>query len=187
MVNLFERDAKHQMKFGHWSIDEAIFEYIKNTLPKGNTILELGSGYGTKRLAEAGYKMYSVEHDKDFVGQYDSTYLYAPLCRHKEVRNLPGRWWYSSDILSPQLRGIKYDLLLVDGPPKWRAGFFKYRKLFDLNAIVLIDDYEREIERKMVNSLATELGRPYIVYGGGVGKPFAVFNDPRIKGVGVKG
>lgn len=179
--NLFELEVKNQKDFGDWAIDKSLYDYVLQVLPNGGTILELGSGYGTKRLVEQGYTMYSVEHNKDFMDQYDSTYMYAPLCEHKAIQNHEGINWYSADILRPQLEGLEYDLLLIDGPPKHRAGFYKYKDMFDLDAILVFDDYERSIERKLINSIASYLKRPYIVYGCGEGKPFGVINDPRTK------
>ena len=179
--NSFEDVVKDQKDFGDWAIDESLYDYILQVVPEGGTILELGSGYGTKRLVEHGYTMYSVEHSKDFLDQYDSTYLYAPLCEHKAIQNHDGTNWYNADVLRPQLKGIEYDLLLIDGPPKHRAGFYKYCDMFDLTAILVFDDYERSIERKLVNSMASKLQCPYIVYGCGEGKPFGVINDPRTR------
>ena len=38
------------MSFGGWAIEEEVFSIIKLLVPKGGTILELGSGEGTKEL-----------------------------------------------------------------------------------------------------------------------------------------
>jgi len=121
-------------KFGGWSIDKKLYDYIREILPEGSTILELGSGEVTDVLAR-DYTMYSVEHELEWVGKYNSTYLHVPLCEHKAIKNHLHTRWYSADILRPLLKGIKYDLLLVDGPPQTRSGFFKYMGLFDSNAI----------------------------------------------------
>ncbi len=165
---------------GGWSITEAMCDYIREVLPENSTILELGSGYGTAQLARH-YKMISVEHDLEFVGKYNSKYIHAPLKEHKAIANHEGTIWYDADILRPQLEGLEYDLLLVDGPIKWRSGFFKYKALFNLNTFMIFDDFERDIERKVVNSIASHLGCSYVVRGNGEGKPFAVFNDPETK------
>ena len=61
--------------FGGWSIQEVCFNFIREILPSGKTILELGSGYGTKRLSEH-YKMYSIENYSQWVGKYNSTYIW---------------------------------------------------------------------------------------------------------------
>ncbi len=160
-----------------WAIDEGLYKYIRKTLPEGGVILELGSGEGTKRLAEH-YKMYSVEHDKEWMDKYNSTYFYSPLRWHKPVKNHKGSEWYNSTILESHIKGLKYDLLLVDGPPQSRAGFVKYFRMFDTKAIMVFDDLQRGKEEKIVLSIATKLKVPYIVYGAGSKKLFGVINDP---------
>ena len=162
------------------SISENLFNYICRILPEGSTILELGSGWGTGELAKY-YTMYSVEHDEEFVDKYDSTYLYVPLKEHKKLANHESTLWYDADILRQKLSGIEYDLLLIDGPPQTRSGFFKYHTLFDMEAIMVFDDYQREVDRRVVNSLGSLMDAPCVVYYSSDGKPFAVINDPVLK------
>lgn len=164
-------------KFGEWSIDKKTYNYIRRVLPEGSTILELGSGEVTDILAR-DYTMYSVEHDIEWMDKYNSTYLYAPLCEHKAIKNHEHTRWYSADILKPKLQGIKYDLLLVDGPPQTRSGFFKYMAMFDSSAIWLFDDSNRGPERAVLNSVGTRLDLPWVTYHSGPDKTFSVFNSP---------
>ncbi len=166
--------------FNDHSITKKLFDYILKTLPDGKTILELGSGWGTGELAKH-YTMYSVEHDEEYLGRYDSTYIHVPLKEHKPLANHKGNIWYDPEMLWKKLQWIKYDLLLVDGPPHTRSGFHKYFDLFDSDVIMIFDDYQREIEKKVMNSIASRLNRPYVVYCGNDGKPFAVLNDPVLK------
>lgn len=166
--------------FDDHSITKTLFDYILKTLPKGKTILELGSGWGTGELAKH-YTMYSVEHDEEYLGKYDSTYIHVPLKEHKPLANHKSTIWYDPEILWKKLQWIKYDLLLVDGPPHTRSGFHKYFDLFDSDVIMVFDDYQREIEKKVMNSIASRLNRPYVVYCSDDGKPFAVINDPGLK------
>ena len=162
---------------GHYSIDQSLYDYIRITLPEGSTILELGSGFGTSLLAKH-YVMTSVEHDEQFLGKYDSTYLHVPLKEHKAIKNHPTTRWYDADKLRPKLEGLQYDMLLVDGPPQTRSGFWKYFSMFDSKAIIVFDDLQRECERKLINSISSKLNCPYVVYGNGEGKPFGVINEP---------
>ncbi len=161
---------------GH-SITKNLFDYILRVLPEGKTILELGSGWATGELAKH-YTMYSIEHDEEYLGLYDSTYLHVPLKDHKKLANHKSTVWYDPDVLKEKLKGIKYDLLLVDGPPHTRSGHFKYMSIFDGDSIMVFDDYAREIEKKLVNSVASVIETPYVVYCSPDGKPFAVINDP---------
>jgi hypothetical protein len=163
--------------FGGISISDKLFDYIRQNLAEGSTILELGSGWATGQLAKY-YIMNSVEHDPVFLNEYESNYIYCPLKEHKEIKNHPTTLWYNADILRSKVEGLKYDLLLVDGPPGTRSGFFKYFDMFDSEAIMIFDDLQRTCERKVLNSIASRLKRPYVVYGSGEGKTFGVLNDP---------
>jgi hypothetical protein len=168
-------------EFGKWSISGELYDFIRKVLPRGSTILELGSGYGSSKLAE-GYTVYSVEHDDNFMNQYFSTslnYIYAPLKKHKAVKNHSGDVWYDAKVLGHKLQGLKYDLLLVDGPPESRAGFVKYfEDLFDTSVIIVFDDVNRRRDNKVMNSIAAKLKVPYVTYGAGTEKLFGVVNDP---------
>ncbi len=165
-----------EMNWGGWAIDKKLYNYIRKILLEGSTILELGSGHSTDVLAEY-YTMYSVEHDEEWVGKYNSTYLHVPLKEHKAIKGHQYTRWYDASVLKPKLKGIKYDLLLVDGPPITRSGFFKYMKLFDSNAIWILDDSNRKAEAKVLNSVCARLDRPWVTYHG-TEKTFSVINSP---------
>ena len=70
------------MSFGGWSISEICFNYIREILPDGSTILEFGSGFSTEQLSKY-YTMYSVENYQEWVGKYDATYIYAPIRKYE--------------------------------------------------------------------------------------------------------
>ena len=169
------------IELGGWSIDPSLCDYIRKILPDGSTILELGSGAGTEWLAEY-YTMYSVEHNEKFVDKYKSTYFYCPLTKHKALRNHDGPMeWFDRDILKPALIALdgKYDLLLIDGPPGGtRCGIVKYIELFRSDVPIVLDDLHRQADRKIINSIASKLRKPYVTYGYLDGKPFGVINDP---------
>jgi hypothetical protein len=149
------------------AISEHLERWIERRIPRGATILELGSGHGTLRLA-ARFRMVSVEHDERFIGLAPATYIHAPIVPFsKQCASFPTDvGWYSRDVLRAELPRHRYDLLLVDGPPNsiGRGGFYKWRALFDLTVPIVVDDIHRERERKMIGLLSRELGRPYIVY-----------------------
>ena len=136
------------MPFGDWAISKQLFDYLRETLPSGSTILELGSGAGTAELAKH-YRMYSVEHDASFLNQHSSTYIHAPIVNG----------WYDTSIFSGQ-RPSSYDLLLVDGPPQTigREGILQNLALLDLTKPAVIDDVHREPERRILDALARHIG-----------------------------
>jgi hypothetical protein len=168
--------------WGGWSLDEQVFKFIRKVLPEGGTILELGSGFATGELAKH-YTMYSVEHDEEFLDKYDSTYIHAPLKEHKKLKNHNSTEWYDADVLREKLKGVEYDLLLVDGPPSTRSGFVKYIEMFDTKAIWIFDDAGRSIDRAVVNSAACRLDAPCVLYSNPEGKKFAVLNNPLLESI----
>ena len=167
-------------EFGGWSISGGLFNHIRKVLPEGSTILELGSGWGTSQLVEH-YKVYSVEDDPEFLDLYHDNYIHAPLKEHKAIRNHVGTVWYDAQVLEQKLVGVKYDLLLIDGPGHVRAGFVKYFELFDPDVIMIFDDVNRSRDNSVMNSIAGKLSVPYVTYGAGTGKLFGVINDPCTK------
>ena len=50
-----------------WVIAPELYNWIRENIKDGSTILELGSGTGTIELCKH-YTVYSVEHDKKWIG-----------------------------------------------------------------------------------------------------------------------
>lgn len=125
--------------FGGWSISKELFDWILSNLSKGSTILELGSGSGTKELVKF-YNVYSVEHDIKWVDLVpESTYIHAPL--------VDG--WYDVEILKDKLPK-EYDLLLIDGPiGESRINIINHYDMFNKNIPIIIDDTNRENDKNM--------------------------------------
>ena len=72
-------------KKSSWAIGEGILEAVKNLLTKDSNILELGSGIGSKSLAEI-CTTHSVEHDSRFLNVHDSVnYIHSPLVEIKPL------------------------------------------------------------------------------------------------------
>jgi hypothetical protein len=128
-------------KLGGWSIQPEAYSFIIKNLEYGSTILELGSGFGTQVLSEK-YKMASIEHNKRFIGKYNSTYIHAPMKGH----------WYDVNLVRNGLPE-KYDMILIDGPvgseSKNRIGFWENIGLFNTNVLMLFDDTNRAGERHL--------------------------------------
>ena len=173
-------------EFGGWAIRESCFDFIREILPKGKTILEMGSGTGTKRLSEY-YNMISIEDQHEWVGQYNSHYIEAPIRNYSTnhintvglfktkptdaytAPDLPGEegptqtGWYDYKILTEKLKGLKYDLILIDGPNGriGRGGFLKHIDIFNTNVPIIIDDAGREAEKQLMIKISEVLKRPY--------------------------
>jgi len=150
--------------FGKWSIDKELFDYIRQILPDGKTILELGSGWASGELSKH-YTVYSIEHDFKWVDKYDTHYIYAPIVNG----------WYDVSILKKELPAT-YDLILIDGPTGniGRGKFNTYLELFDTKAIMIFDDVNRVAEYELLVAVSDKLNKPYTVYTTSTQKSFGV-------------
>ena len=161
------------MTTGHEMCGE-IHDWIISNISKGSTILEIGSGKGTKRLIDNGFTVYSIEHSKKWMDRYGSNYIYAPI---KDG-------WYDVKAIE---KGIPehYDLLLVDGPI-WknsknigRIHLVKYLDLFNTDCCMIFDDFHRNDVPELVSKVSEKVGRDYTSYRGKSGHrrvEFAVFD-----------
>jgi hypothetical protein len=150
------------------SISEQLERYIDRLIPAGSTILELGSGHGTLRLA-ARFRMVSIEHDERFIGLAPSTYIHAPITPFRKPCAVfaDDEGWYDRAVLRRELPGRSYNLILVDGPPNYigRGGFYKYKELFNLNVPMIFDDAHRPRVIQLLQRFSAHLRRPYTVHG----------------------
>jgi hypothetical protein len=161
--------------FGGWAIDVECYLKILEILPKGKTILELGSGHTTDKLAER-YKMHSIEHNEKWVDRYNSKYIHAPI--EEETSEQPPINWYSVSAIKKSLPK-HYDLILIDGPVgkltkngMTRDGFRRNKHLFNLeDTIIVFDDVQRAGEMNSMLALSKELGRKYEIFESGFDKP----------------
>lgn len=164
---------KSDMNFGGVSITRDCFELIKQLLPEGKVILELGSGYGTQQLGKH-YKMYSVENQKEWQNIFPESTTYIN-CGSKMYDNeytappIEENWgWYDPEDLFSQLPE-HYDLILIDGPGgyRWgRAGFLKHIDKFNTDVIMIFDDLHRKPEMDLIKAVSEYVNRPYKVVDG---------------------
>ncbi|NBC11023.1 MAG: hypothetical protein GVY24_04705 [Planctomycetes bacterium] len=147
-----------------WRIGSGLADWLEATLPRGRTIVELGSGEGTAWLAER-WRVVSVEHDARFVGRHASRYVYAPL----------RDGWYDAAVLARELPA-RCDLLLVDGPPKriGRRPLLEHLDLFHTDGWIVLDDVHRHGERLLTAALSARLDRPFAVRRASMWRRFAV-------------
>ena len=161
------------MSNGSVSMSKSCVEYIKKILPKGSTILELGSGHGTTWLADAGYKMYSVENQPEWFDKFPkhTTYINCRSKSYDETYTKPDGFpndkaWYHPDDLFLNLPN-NYDLIFVDGPGGFshgwgRGGFYKHIDKFNTNVPMVFDDVNDENKAGLLMRKVSEyIGRPY--------------------------
>ena len=137
----------------NWMLPKKAFEWIFENIKEGSTILEFGSGFGTEVLSKK-YKMISIEQDEEWIGKFDSEYIYSPVENgfyKLENLNLPK----------------KYDLLIIDGPTQssgGRKGFLKNMNIFYLDCYILIDDVHRTEEMEVLIEISSKLNREYKIF-----------------------
>lgn len=143
--------------------EQAFHKYLIEYVGISSPILELGSGAGSIWLVDRGYRVNSVEHDREYMDKDPRVnYIYAPLKSHKIVKNFRRNVWYDP----AYLRDLPHhEVIIIDGPPgcEGRAGFFKYLDLFNQNATMLFDDMQRHRDRELLYVVANRLKRPYYV------------------------
>lgn len=148
-------------KLGNWAISEELFKWIKKNIKEGSTILELGSGVGTIELCKY-YKMYSIEHNKEWLDKSESNYIYSPIIKYN--KNGLNFEWYDINYIKNELP-LNYDLILIDGPPGkiGRMGILQFLDFFDLSVPIIVDDTHRKDETILLNKLNKKLKRKEIV------------------------
>ena len=137
------------MNLGGWAIGEKLYEWIVSRILPNSTILEMGSGAGSAKLAQF-YHMHCVEHDIDWMNKYDTiNYYYAPI--------VDG--WYDPSVIDEVPKD--YTLLLIDGPPGkiGREGILKYvEKLQMKGRVIIVDNIHRQAENALFLQLWAAIG-----------------------------
>jgi len=143
-----------------WALPEEAFEWIINNLPHGSTILELGSGNGTKELVKY-YKVYSVEQDEKWMNLVpQSNYIYGSL-KEYDYANNHSCCWYDDSILDKLPK--EYDLLIIDGPVgNNRGNFIHFMDYFKKDVPYVIDDTNRDGDKKMALDVSEKLQKKII-------------------------
>jgi len=143
-----------------WALPREAFDWIINNIPSGSTILELGSGTGTRELVKY-YTIYSIEENEKWVEKVpEANYIYAPIESFDNMKPHT-RGWYSPTCFNklPQ----DYDAIIIDGPlGNNRVNFTHFSEHFKSDVPYIIDDTQRGGDREMAIELANKLDREYI-------------------------
>lgn len=151
-----------------WAASPDLLLLISETVKKHkpSLVVELGSGVSTLVSAKSGArKIISIDNSEEFGGKTRDL-LKEHKVRGVEIRIAPlqpyanGSQWYDVS----KLQDIKkIDLLIVDGPPGSKNPEARYPALKEFKdklsakAIVIIDDVNREGERKLAEDFAKAL------------------------------
>jgi len=139
-----------EFQWGGSGIEEVVFGFILGKIPTGSIIIELGAGHVSTPALSEYYNLISVEHNEEFVGLYESHYIYAPM---KDG-------WYDREKLVGIPKNAK--LVIIDGSS--REGILENLDLFGPDVNFLIHDTYREKEIKLGRDLAKKLGREVEFY-----------------------
>jgi len=141
-----------------------ISEIVRKNRP--GLVVELGSGISTLVTAKSGARKIVSIDNSDAWGAKTVALLKEHKLRGVDVRIAPlrpyanGSEWYDLDAIK-DLK--KIDLLIVDGPPGSKNPEARYPALkqfkdkLSASAIVIIDDVNREGERKLAEDFAKAL------------------------------
>jgi predicted O-methyltransferase YrrM len=151
-----------------WAASPDLLLLISETVKKNKPalVVELGSGVSTLVCAKSGArKVISIDNSEQYGGKTRDL-LKEHKVRGVEIRIAPlrpyanGSEWYEVSALK-ELK--KIDLLIVDGPPGSKNPEARYPALKEFKdklsakAIVIIDDVNRDGERKLAEDFAKAL------------------------------
>lgn len=147
--------SKTVEKRSRWSLCDGVLRAVTQLTDEQSIILEFGSGYGSKLISEKR-RLLSIEHDKDFVNQFEGVnYLYAPLIRIESVNGFKDTHWYNLETIQDMLPN-EIDLIIIDGPPEniGRAGILHNLDKFSSTKYWVIDDVQRADDQKLANYIS---------------------------------
>lgn len=168
LYHLLELDQKVPPMRGFAASPDFLLETISQILDRRpRSVLECGSGVSTLLVAYALQRngtghLHSLEHDADYAHSTRELLSLHKLAGWATVVHAPLQpielaaqswWWYAPDALA-SLETI--DLVVVDGPPTATQPFARYPLLPVVHdklagdAVVLVDDYDREDDRAVV-------------------------------------
>ena len=127
-----------------WSISCKFLNSVETEVPFGSTILEFGSGEGTKKLCK-NYTVYSIEEQNNFVGRYHDNYLHAEIVDD----------WYNKEKVIQFIRDIDYDAIIIDGPAHGlRKGILDILEHLNLEVPIFLDDIDRPDDKSVFMMLS---------------------------------
>lgn len=163
------------------SLKPFVLAYILNeiVINERRNIIEFGSGISTILLAKLAFvnkinlQIISVDEDEEWIEKMREIlieegiekyvkFIFSPInsIHHNSEEYL----WYDEKILEPECEGIKFDMVIVDGPKAYENGkgliryhalHFLQNKLNDSN-VIFLDDANRQGEKLIIKKWETE-------------------------------
>jgi hypothetical protein len=152
------KSNKSHPEFGGSGITEDCYRWIVDNIRPGAKILEFGAGLvSTPKLGEI-FTLTSIEHNEQYIGQFNSNYIHAPLSKRDG--------WYRRDKVE-KIKDLKFELAIIDGPPGSgnRFGILLNLDLISKIPFILIDDADRPSEKILLQLLAQNLNSEFTDFG----------------------
>ena len=137
-----------------WMMPDEVFAWLEENVEEGATILEFGSGHGSIRVARR-YDLYSIEHNREWLGLSDSTYVHAEICENEVSIKHHQQGWYDILPILDLIKSIPISLFIIDGPPGsiGRHGLLSITDALPKHAIFIVDDVHRDDEFDLYQKL----------------------------------
>lgn len=148
----------HQASAYHegWIMPDDAFRWIEENIKENAAILEFGSGDGSQRLSKR-YNLWSVEHDRGWIGKTQSNYVYAEIVSNPWSQKLGEAGWYDPAFLDAIPASV--ELIIIDGPVGTigRGGILHVLERLPKFQYLLIDDTDRKEERALSEKICEML------------------------------
>lgn len=153
-------------------ISKELFQIMRLYVPRGETVLELGSGPGSTEELKPVYNLYSVEHNDWCRYNSEDHYLRGPLVEYQLGGMIVK--WYPLDVIK-KTREIDYKAVLFDRPDSEERMIpvVVYHELFNPNVHWFFDDWTISKIREGIENLQRLTNRELLVFESGA-KKFAV-------------
>ena len=134
-------------EFDGWMLPKQMLDYLKISLPKHKTILEFGSGNGTKLLLD-DWNVISIENNKKWAIKRKSSHIHVMIRAKLKPISVDGwddKEWYDEKIVRWCLAMYKYDVVIIDGPngATGRAGIVNNIIYMNKDVPILMDDLQK--------------------------------------------
>jgi len=147
--------SKTISKRSRWALCDGVLEAVFQLTTEGSSILEFGSGFGSKLISE--HRTIScIEHNKKFINLFEGVnYVYAPLAMIDPFVGFEETKWYDFEEITTALPN-KIDMIIIDGPPQdiGRSGVLRHLDRFSETKFWIIDDIQREKDQKLANYIS---------------------------------
>tara|TARA_B100001564_G_C20603843_1_gene654117 strand:+ start:222 stop:731 length:510 start_codon:yes stop_codon:yes gene_type:complete len=148
-----------------WMMPEDIFTWIEANIGQGESVLEFGSGHGSITLSKR-YNLFSVEHNQEWIGISDSTYIHAEIEENPVSTKNNQQGWYKQSPVREVIKTNNIVLFLIDGPPGdiGRHGILSLLDILPKSAFFIVDDVHRSAELDLFNKLLEWHGGEGIIH-----------------------